>query len=146
MLCTHLSDIDFMWVLEDWGKTVTTINLGIEICPEMHAVIKITMVKICKNHQIHEHSLSLKKSMDIHLVLQNFVKSAIFVTACMFFLPFSLDWGFSHKLQSYIWRGSFQLSVINVLLESNDWVRLSKHKGLKLCGFGQSTTFQKSDF
>ena len=132
-----------MWVLEDWGKTVTTINLGIEICPEMHAVIKITMVKICKNHQIQEHSLSLTKSVDIHLVLQNFVKSAIFVTACMFFLPFSLDWGFSHKLQIYIWRGSFQLSVIKVLLESNDWVRLSKHKEVKVVWFWTINYFSK---
>ena len=48
-----------------------------------------------------------------------------------FFLPFCLDWSFCHKLQSYTSRGSFQQSIIKLLLKSNDWVRLSEHKGLK---------------
>lgn len=64
-----------------------------------------------------------------------------------FFLPFCLDWSFCHKLQSYTSRGSFQQSIIKLLLKSNDWVRLSEHKGWKSCGFRQSTTiFPNSDF
>ena len=122
MLCTHLSDIDFMWVLEDWGKTVTTINLGIENwCPEMHAVIKITMVKICKNHQIHEHSLSLTKSMDINSLGSTKFRKICYFRDCMHVLSSFQPGLFSHKLQSYIWRGSFQLSVIKLLLIGWDY-------------------------
>ena len=31
------------------GKTVTAINLGIEICPEMHALIKMEKTQFDKN-------------------------------------------------------------------------------------------------
>ena len=64
-----------------------------------------------------------------------------------FCLPFCMDWSFCHKLQSFTSRGSFQQSIIKLLLKSNDWVRLSEHKGLRSCGFRQSTTiFPNSDF
>ena len=52
-----------------------------------------------------------------------------------------------HKLQNYTWKGSFQQSIMKLLLKSNDCVRLSEHKGLQSCGFGQSLTiFPYSDF
>ena len=83
---------------------------GIAICPEMHALMKMTKIrqnlqwsselislcriwlkffkivisaKLISHRRIWLKSAQIVKSMNIHSVRQNFVKSAIFVTACI---------------------------------------------------------------